>query len=898
MTSNCFKAVLVGICTLYSIATGADNRYDWMRPGENVCGDYIIIEISLDKHPLQIERESNLIRTSCASLNEMLTRHNAIEVEKTFRMETPPNNPESPDLSRFYNVHFSDDVDIRTVLVDFNHCDGIELAEPAPLRRVAFVPNDPRYDSQWFLPHCGFPDAWEISQGSEEIVIGLVDTGIDMPDPFTIHEDLAANIWVNPGEDVDGDDEITMDDWNRRDDDDNGYIDDFFGWDIVGNDNLPDEIDDNLHGTFMAGLISGVTDNETGIASAGFSCRIMIAGCASRDYPGSVDQHWVGIEYCAANGADVINLSFGVFSPGFEVERRAIDYALEQGCIVFAAAGNNGVCDRNEDQEHYYPAAYDGVIGVGATDQNDERAEFNRLESSNWGDYVDICAPGTNHMSTVPRSDYLSTHGGTSGSSAITSGLAALMLSIMPDLTTDEMLARMRQTAVDVSDLNQDFPGITHRINAGYLLGSIYPLLEITGLELDDYDGDQDGRPEREEHVRLLATIANREGFTDAGRVQFTLATDDPYIHVQRAEGAFDRLAAGEEYTLNEQEAPMFYVQPNAPRHYTAFTLTLEPEGAPVRVIEIPMIIRQPYYLQVDDDDGGNFDTYYRNDLDELELVYDTWSIAEDGLPESGWLNDFSFVVWETGNARQPLPVEEQNLLAAYLDDGGALLLSGQYVGDDHGDDQFFGEYLHARHLDDTTGDYELNGVAEHPITNGMSLLLIGAANNCESPSSMEPLDGAEAIFTYNDDGQAGGIYWSDGSCQVIYLGFPLEAASGLGETTSRVQFIDRALTHFYTVDVKDAVAAPAPKSYSLSQPYPNPFNAVTAFSYSVPDIGVVSLDIYDLRGCLITNLADGEHQHGNYTVNWDASGLPAGLYFARLSASGCSFTRKIALVR
>ena len=893
--------LLILILASSSILFAGENRnFDWIKPGENVWADYIVVEVSPEYFPLLTEQAPGSMRTSCDPLNELLLEYDAVEVEKVFRMKHTPKDPGIPDLSRFYHVYFSGDVELRSALRDFNRCEGIELAEPVPIHRTCFVPNDPRFHAQWYMEHCNFPEAWDLSHGSEEIVIGIVDSGIDMPDPFTIHEDLAENLWRNPGEDIDGDGEITLDDWNGRDDDDNGYPDDFYGWDIVGDHNWPNESEESFHGTFMAGLVSAVTNNEIGVAGAGFSCRLMIAGCRSRRYVGYIEAGYEGIEYCASNGADIINLSWGGFYESEEVERRAIEYALSQGCIVFAAAGNNDWQDNEDDQEHYYPAAYDGVIGVGATDDNDERAEFNREESSNWGDFVDICAPGTNHVSTVPRNSYLTTHGGTSGSSALTSGLAALMLSVMPDLTADEMLERMRSTAVDISDLNQDYTGIEYRIDAGALLNSIHPQLGLVEWSIRERDGDFDGRAERYEHVDVLMTVDNRAGFAEAHGVTLTLENDDQFILVPQAGGEIGDLEGGESIIVPEDEAPMFYVQWNSPPHYTIFTLTLDSEEGFPTVLELPLTVGQPLYLLADDDGGSRYQNYYRADLDSLSMVYDALCVDDDGLPELEWISDFSFVIWETGTVQTPLSDLEQRLLQNYLDSGGSLLLTSQYVGDDLGESDFLRDYLHVRHLNDNTGEAQLSGVEGNPITDGMSLLLIGgnAANNNESPGSMEPLDGAQPLFTYDRSGEVAGIYYSNDVYQVIYLGFPLEAASGLANTTLRQDFIESALGYFYEVGVDEPLQSNIPAKHELSVPFPNPFNDVVKLRYSLSHATDVKLGIHDLSGREVAVLREGNIPAGWHSLSWEADDCPTGIYIVRLTTPESVSTRKIMLLR
>ncbi len=884
------------------LAVQADADCSWMKPGENVEAGQVYLKIAAAESPLKIEVRRGVAVTGIPSLDAVADMFGVYRIEKAFVLpKWVMDNPKAPDLNRVYIIYFSEQFGLSDIINAYQDCPEVEFAEFVSLNKLFYEPDDPRFRGQWHLTHCGFPAAWDVSRGSDDVVIGIVDSGIDMDahdnHDMTIHEDLEANLWINWGEDFTGDGRIDLDDWNGCDDDENGYPDDFYGWDFTGRDNWPNDEwgVEGGHGSHVAGIVSAVTDNGTGVASAGFGCKLMITGNYARNNPDNIQNGYQGITYCASNGADIINISWGSDSRSNRVERDVIQFALGEGCAIFAGVGNDTTYDSFQRQTHFYPAAYHGVIGVGASNENDRKAYF-----SNWGDYTDLVAPGVSILSCWPHNTYRSTQG-TSMSSPLAAGLGALMLSTVPELTADELLERMQLTGVDIQERNEDYPGIRYRINADYLLNSTHPHFELDDWSIEEWDGDHDGRVEPCEHILIHMTVSNHSGFADGHNVTFTLENDDPYIMLQRAQGNLGFIGSGSRRVVWNNEVPIFYVRWNSPPHYTTFTLTLNSDEGFASRFQLPLTVGQPLYLLVDDDDGTNYETYYISDFDELGLVYDLWSIADDGPLEIDRMGDYCFVVWETGTARQPLSQAEQDLLAGYLNRGGrSLLLSSQYIGDDNGDGRFFRDYLHAQHGDDSTGDPQLSGVGGHPITDGMSLLMIGGsgANDNQSPSSMEALDGAQAIFTYNRSGQVAGLYWANDTYQVIYLGFALEAASGLGGTTTRAEFLDHALGHFYAVEVEETSPERVPVDYSLEAPHPDPFNSTVTIGVSVPENGDYSLEVLDISGRLVDVLHRGYGTAGVYKLSWNAGRSPAGVYLFRLCWKGGSRLRKAVLVK
>jgi len=275
---------------------------------------------------------------------------------------------------------------------------------PLAAKGELFV-NDPLLSQLWGLFRVAADKAYETNIKGSGIVVAVLDTGIDLN-----HPDLANNI-------VDG--------WNFADD--NGDVSDL----------------DN-HGTMVSGIIAAIANNNEGITGVAPETKIMPLKVLDSE-GGNLRDIASAIRYAADNGAQVITMSFGGQRTRFSIiTEKAIDYAHNQGCILVAAVGNENT------SELFYPAAYEEVIAVSAIDQNDTRADF-----SNYGTYVDFCAPGINIVSTGKDGKYYMANG-TSFSAPFVVGLIALMLSDNPHLTTEEVKTKLLTYVEDLGENGWD----------------------------------------------------------------------------------------------------------------------------------------------------------------------------------------------------------------------------------------------------------------------------------------------------------------------------------------------------------------------------------------------------------------------------------------------------------
>lgn len=333
----------------------------------------------------------------------------------------------------------------------------VQYAEPDYEITLNRHPNDARYPQQWALNNTGqtggtpgadinAEKAWDIFTGSSEVVIAVLDTGVDYN-----HPDLRNNMWVNPGE-LAG---------NNLDDDGNGYVNDIHGWDFSDGDSDP--MDRDGHGTHVAGTIAAATNNAIGMAGIAWNSKIMALKIFSDVGDGNTSASIEAIQYMTTMktryGINIVasNNSWGGY--GFsQALRDAIEQSINAGILFVASAGNDGL---DVDAIPHFPSGYglDGIISVAASDHNDRLAGF-----SNFGlNTVDIAAPGVDILSTLPGGGY-GLNSGTSMAAPHVSGVAALLAGRNPDLSVNELKAAillgadpidvMRGTSVTGARLN------------------------------------------------------------------------------------------------------------------------------------------------------------------------------------------------------------------------------------------------------------------------------------------------------------------------------------------------------------------------------------------------------------------------------------------------------------
>lgn len=284
----------------------------------------------------------------------------------------------------------------------------VRFAEPNYRYDHFRAPNDSLYSFQYAPARIGMLGAWDITTGSNGVVVAVIDTGVNAD-----HPDLQDNLLP--------------------------------GYNFVEGNEEPD--DDVFHGTFVSGIIAARGDNGMGVAGLCWQCRILPIRSLGSD-GGTLGSIAQGVRYAVDRGARIINMSLGA-SANSTLLRDAVNYALSKNVLVVAASGNAG----EENNEIAYPAAYPGVLSVGATDVNDQIAPFSTNNTN-----VQISAPGVNVASTGNDQDLYAygAYDGTSFAAPIVSGVAALMLSVNPSLSAEQLKQILLATAVDLGSPGPD----------------------------------------------------------------------------------------------------------------------------------------------------------------------------------------------------------------------------------------------------------------------------------------------------------------------------------------------------------------------------------------------------------------------------------------------------------
>jgi len=365
-------------------------------------------------------------------------------------------------LGRIIKVHFADDVDEANFTSMLASDPDIEYIQKSTTYKINYVPNDSLVSQQWALEKIKAFDAWDITQGADTVLLAIIDTGIEFS-----HPDLQNKIYYNPGEngiDQFGNDKKS----NGIDDDGNGFVDDYMGWDFVDRVGLPFDTSagdfhnwDNMpydphhgsfgfHGTFVGGIAGAQANNISGIAGIAPNIKLLNLRAFENGGFGEEDDAAAAILYAVQMGAKVINMSWGDYTFSY-VLRDVIRYAYSQNVVLVASSGNNG------SNQLHYPSGYDEVISVGASNENDGRASF-----SVYGSTLDLLAPGESILSTTVNSGYRFDRG-TSAAAPHVSAAAALILSIQ-NFTNEEVKQIIKSTADDIQQ-----PGWDEQTGAGRL---------------------------------------------------------------------------------------------------------------------------------------------------------------------------------------------------------------------------------------------------------------------------------------------------------------------------------------------------------------------------------------------------------------------------------------------
>ncbi len=483
----------------------------------------LIIKYESDLKLQQIQ--SKIGSNPKAAVQQLLNQYGAHDSRhllssKTQQLVKAQRVPAANDVLRIQEVVFSHNIDPAQLASKINRMPGVAYAEPRYIRDLSAEPNDP--DIQKFVDAHNFTDAWDLSQGSKDIIIAVVDGGVG----YT-HSELNENLWINQdeipstvftqadqnadgevtasevrsylqdnGTDHNGDGGITLEDalhddsdfTDNIDNDSNEFTDDLFGWDFwESGSNTQNITQDNNpihnatdHGTHVTGIAAAKTNNGEGVAGAAYNTTYMpVKAGGAPNFADVVGFGYDGILYAANNGADIINCSWSGGSAS-QAEEDVINLATQMGSLVIAAAGN-------EASRTAYPARYDKALAVGSVEPNDNRSSY-----SNFGYNLDVLATGTDILSTSYNNDYIS-NTGTSMSAPVVSGLAVLVKDLHPNWGPERIGMQIRASANYIDDSNSN---LEHQlghgsINAYQALNTNLPGLKVVSQEFINSEGNK-----------------------------------------------------------------------------------------------------------------------------------------------------------------------------------------------------------------------------------------------------------------------------------------------------------------------------------------------------------------------------------------------------------------------
>ncbi len=875
MNSRILLLCLGLICLLVVDASAIESAYEW----PTVASGRAVIELA---QPL----ERCEIATATGALGQTLRAIEAYEI----RAIAPRHRP------GLYQICFNLRHSVEEAVSWLRESGAVLQAWPnvlVPYQDLSYTPNDLLLPSQWHIDQIDAPRAWGIFRGAETVQVGIIDGGVDY-----VHADLAPNIWVNPGEDLNGNRIIEPAEWDSIDNDGNGYVDDFWGWDWInldssqvwpGEDPGPpdnDPSDFDGHGTHCAGDACAATDNAIGVAAPGFNCQIMAlrAGYMGANGQGYVDLGAAipAVYYAMDMGAEVLSMSFGG-SP-YGPFQSALQAASDAGLVLVAAAGNES------SPVPIYPAAYDFVIAVAATGPGDILADF-----SNYGTWITVCAPGVNIMSTIPGA--WGNMSGTSMATPVTAGVAALVKSLQPAWNSTQVGQWLARTADNIDAQNPGFIGMLGggRINTANSV-DIYVTADSVWTE-NDLGGsrlayDQEGS----------LFIRYHKYIGDAANVVLTMSSPNPRVSFNQAAHNIGTLLEGQSGDNSGNPFRLTVQQAGDPFESIVLLANFTGDGFEFnQTLEIPVGRGQILIIDADQNQTKQTSVYYEEALTEMGMCYEIWKRSDrDSLGTE--LNDYDAAIHFSGTAVTNIfPGNDWTDLNNYLNGGGKLIVTGQNVAQDLSVSQpsVLQNTLRVEYLAPSSGILSVAGSPGNPLTAGMAMIMAGGGGawNQNSMDMVEALLGAEPWFVYRTENptELAGVRTRIGQKDLFFCAFGIEGINdSLSAGATRYEVLSLMLEQFGILGVEPVTMPAQPHEMALYPPYPNPFNSEQRISYYLPKEGPVDIAVFDISGRKAAEFVNSNTAAGNGSWIWKAEPeLSSGIYFIRLRAADRTLLQK-----
>jgi len=834
------------------------------------------------------------------------------------------------DLSLWYQINYSARIKESIIVAKLKSTGLFRYVERRALNRLFYVPNDPLIGNQFYLNNIRAYDAWNVETGDSDVVVGITDTGIDRG-----HVDLKKGIKYNYQDTIDG-----------LDNDNDGFIDNFCGWDVGNNDN-------NVqwgpigHGTFVSGFVSAVPDNGIGIAGVGYHVKILPVKV---DDPSGVLIHdYEGIVYAADHGCSVINCSWG--GPVFtQFGKDVVDYAtFNRNALVVAACGNS-----NNDV-WMYPASYQNVLSVAATDSMDVR-----WSQSSYGTQVDISAPGTFVFSTWVNNGYLSSHG-TSFSAPMVAAAAALVKSHYPNLTALQLGEQLRVSADNIDTISGNIP-TKDMMGSGRL--NIYKALTDTAKPsirfsnkviqgLDAYNPDT---------VSISGKFTNYLA-PSSNALTATISTSSPYIQLLDSVFQLGQLA-GLSDTNNTASPFRIRLLPGVPVNYIAdikinytdtnyaafefIRLEINKDYVNIDTNKITLSLTSQSRLGFNDDfQNQGIGMLYKGGRSMLSyggliLAASSNRVSDNIYGSQSFDHDFRALIpiYQVAN-----PLEgDQAFYTEYNDDSAGFakqhlkVKQYSYAYKQPAREKFVILEYHIFNTANTTINGLYTGLfmdfdiekssanrAATIASQNMAYTYQTKGGKCAAVSLLEGVN--PNIYNIDNDGSNGSVS--------VYGGFydfekyqaitQKRDSAGLGNTGGDVSNMVSAGP--YTIAAGDSIVvafaiiggdylydleqsaqeafdtyyhtASVGEEYfdanvKLFDPQPNPFSATTAIRFYNPKNQEIKIELYNSFGRLVKVLTSKTYLEGMHQYIFHAEGYSKGIYFLKLSTSNILLSKKL----
>ena len=854
-------------------------------------------------------------------------------------------------LDRIYEVKFSGKIKIEDLINEILQNKNIEYAEPNYIYyHNAYIPNDPFFAGrQSFLNQIKSPQAWDIIKNSSSVIIGIVDSGSDL-----LHQDLAANIYLNMADPIDGVD-------NDRD----GYIDNYRGWDLIGRsasnfieDNDPGVTSDTTdHGVHVSGIASAVSDNGVGIASTAFNAKLLIVKVGADNNSTAIYNGYQGIKYAVDHGAQIINCSWG--GPGGGAfGQEIINYALSRDCLIISAAGND-----NTDVPDF-PSGYEGVIAVASVNGNDVKSSF-----SNYGPHVDISAPGSGIYSTLHGISRYGTKSGTSMASPMIASVAALVKARFPAFTMLQVGEQMRVTADNIDGVNPDFAGALGkgRVNVLRAVTEISPSVRSQKINIVD---KANGSIPAGDTLRIFFDIKNFLAPANGLTVKLTSTSTDVQI-------IDNQVNIGNIQTLETRA------------NIGPFKVYVKPGTADNKeiIFKLSYLANSGTYS-----DFELFDVIVSKDYQNIEVNQVSTTITSNGrvgysAAEAGnglgfiyksdpLLFEASLMIGNSGtrvsnNTRNDTGTSDEHFIKRVrvtrdLNPEAAFDAHSEF--DDAGSSNLLNINVKHRQLAYSSAPDDKYTIAEYDVKNTSSVALSGVYIGLFTDWDID--DNGHDVTKYDAANRMGYVFGKNGGTKygAVKLltnldkpayyplsyqvqGDPLETgggftiaekyttlssgikSNGLGENAAngydvmfvlgagpfnipangsvKVAFAFIGGDNLADLQVSAGAAQkkydqlsglnpidPTASTFDLKQNYPNPGLQNTSIEFSIPEKSPVTLTLYNVLGKKVKTLINSTLIQGTYKIDVDLLSMKTGIYFYKMQSGTQSKTLKMVVVR